>query len=169
MTDRNASPTVISPRPRQAKPACRILVVEDDPDIRSLNAEVLHGAGYQVDTAEDGLAGWKVLQATRYSSKSYDLLITDHDMPGLTGLALVKKLRDVRMVLPIIMASGKLPTNDLFLYPWLHPVVMLVKPYSIAQLSSTVERMLWTTAGPDHETALPTERPMSKPDGVYKL
>jgi DNA-binding response OmpR family regulator len=169
MTDKNALPTGSLPFKRQAKSTCRILVVEDDPDIRDFNAEVLHSAGYQVDTAEDGLAGWKVLQAARYSPKSYDLLITDHDMPGLTGLALVKKLREVHMVLPIIMASGILPTNDLLSYPWSHPVAMLVKPYSLAQLSRTVERMLWATASPGCEIALPTEWPTPPRGDVLEL
>jgi len=39
----------------------RILVVEDEPDLRRLNAEVLESSGYEVDTAEDGIAGWNAL------------------------------------------------------------------------------------------------------------
>ena len=43
----------------RTRPPPRILVVEDEPDIRRLNAEVLKSFGYKVDTAEDGTAGWK--------------------------------------------------------------------------------------------------------------
>ena len=64
----------------------RILVVDDDSDIRFLNAEVLKQSGYEADTAEDGEAAWKTLHAVSYDASSYDLLITDHDMPRLTGL-----------------------------------------------------------------------------------
>jgi PleD family two-component response regulator len=45
---------------------CRILVVDDEPDIRRINAMVLHRAGYHVDTAEDGVFAWEALGASRY-------------------------------------------------------------------------------------------------------
>lgn len=129
------------------RPPRRILVVEDEPDIRRLNVEVLESSGYQVDTAEDGKAGWEALHATRHAPESYALLITDHDMPELSGLALVMKLRAARMALPVIMATGRLPTEELMTrYPWLQPAVALVKPYSIGQLLGTVEAVLGTTA-----------------------
>ncbi len=101
-----------------------------------------------MDTAEDGKAGWKALHATRHSPESYALLITDHEMPGLSGLALVKKVRADRMAMPIIMATGRLPVEDLMTrYPWLQPVAALVKPYSIGQLLRTVEATLRMTDG----------------------
>jgi two-component system cell cycle sensor histidine kinase/response regulator CckA len=132
----------------QTSPPRRILVVDDEPDIRRLNAEVLESSGYHVDTAEDGIAGWKALHAVRHAPESYALLITDHDMPGLTGLALVKKLHAARMALPVIIATGTLPAEDLSTrYPWLQPVAALVKPYSIEQLLGTVETVLCMAAG----------------------
>jgi two-component system, OmpR family, response regulator len=161
MTNRNASPSGSLSLQCQTKPARRILVVEDNCDIRRINAVTLHRAGYHVDTAEDGLAGWKALKAVRQAPKSYDLLITDHDMPGLTGLALVKKLRDSHMVLPIIIATGKLPVEDLInRYLWLQPAVTLIKPYSIKTLLGTVEAVLRTT---DAALKLITPSPKSKP------
>jgi two-component system response regulator ResD len=133
--------------PCEASPPRRILVVEDEPDIRRINAIVLHRAGYHVDTAEDGKAGW---HAVSHAPDSYALLITDHNMPRLTGLALVKKLRDARMTLPVIMATAALPEEDLFVrYPWLQPAVALPKPYSVGQLLGTVEKVLRATGIPD--------------------
>ncbi len=55
-----------------------------EPLICRLNAEVLTDAGYRVDTAEDGLAAWHTLQF-----KSYNLLITDNEMPHVTGMDLL--------------------------------------------------------------------------------
>jgi DNA-binding response OmpR family regulator len=144
----------------QTSPPRRILVVEDEPDIRRLNAEVLKISGYHVDTAEDGKAGWKALHATRHVPDSYALLITDHDMPGLTGLALIKKVRAARMALPVIMATGTLPTEDLMnRYPWLQPVATLVKPYSVEQLLGTVEAVLRTADGAREQIAPPPSSP----------
>jgi DNA-binding response OmpR family regulator len=138
----------------------RILVVDDEPDIRRLNAEVLESSGYQVDTAEDGKAGWKALHAVRHAPESYALLITDHDMPGLSGLALVKKVRAARMALPVIMATGKLPKEDLFTrYPWLQPAAALAKPYSIEQLLGTVRKILLKDDGIRREISPPPNWP----------
>src|SRR5689334_19643597 len=64
-------------------PAHRILVVDDELGIRQVSAAVLGCSGYDVDTAEDGEAGWNALQ-----TKNYDLLITDNNMPKLTGVEL---------------------------------------------------------------------------------
>jgi DNA-binding response OmpR family regulator len=142
-------------------------VVENQPDIRRLNAEALGSSGYEVVTAEDGLAGWKALHAARHAPESYALLVTDHDMPGLTGLALVKKVRAARMALPVIMATRTLPTEDLMnRYPWLRPVASLVKPYSAGQLIGMVEAVLRTADGV-YEQIMP---PMNWPsNGGLKL
>jgi len=151
----------------RTSPPRRILVVDDEPDIRRLNAEVLESSGYHVDTAEDGKAGWDALHATRHAPESYALLITDHDMPGLSGLALVKKLRAARMALPVIMATGTLPTEDLFTrYPWLQPAATLVKPYSIEQLLGAVEKVLLAASSPGGEIAPP---PNGTPIGGVRL
>ncbi|HEV2436395.1 MAG TPA: response regulator [Verrucomicrobiae bacterium] len=140
----------------RTSPPPRILVVEDEPDIRRLNAEVLKSFGYNVDTAEDGEAGWKALRAVRHAPESYALLITDHDMPGLTGLALVKKLRAARLALPVIMATGRLLPEDLFTrYGWLQPGAALIKPYSVEQLLGTVQAVLHTAEGAREQMASP--------------
>jgi DNA-binding response OmpR family regulator len=138
----------------------RILVVEDEPDLRRLNAEVLENSGFKVDTAKDGMAGWEALHATRHAPESYALLITDHDMPGLSGLALVKKVRAARMALPVIMATRTLRAEELITrYPWLEPVATLGKPYSIGQLLRTVEAALGTFVGVREQIAQPPSWP----------
>ncbi len=156
-----------APVPCRTSPPPRILVVEDEPDIRRLNAEVLKNFGYKVDTAEDGMAGWETLHAVRHVPDSYALLITDHDMPGLTGLALVKKLRAARMALPVIMATGRLLPEDLFTrYDWLQPVAALIKPYSVEQLLGTVAAILRPADGA-REPMVPPPNRLS--DGSLRL
>ena len=95
-TSRAGEPAGAS-RQRPAKSPRRILLVEDDGAIRRINAQVLVRSGYQVAAAQDGAAGWEALHAN-----DFDLLITDHSMPGLSGLELVKKVRRARMTLPVI-------------------------------------------------------------------
>ena len=148
MTTNNVVPTKLAdnvPLQCPADPPHRILVVDDDSDILLLNAAVLKQSGYQVDTAEDGEAGWKALHAVSFAPDSYDLLITDHDMPGISGLDLIKKLRAARMELPFIMATGKLPALELAQCPWLQPAATLLKPYTIEELLGSVREVLWVT------------------------
>jgi CheY-like chemotaxis protein len=98
----------------QATPSNRILVVDDDVDIRQANAEVL-----------------------RRFANSYDLLITDNNMSKVSGVKLVKKVRSAHMTLPVILASGTLPTEELDRNPWLQPIATLVKAFSSGQLLET--------------------------------
>jgi len=120
-----------------ATPSNRILVVDDDADIRQVNADVLRRFGYQTETAADGAAAWEALQAN-----CYDLLITDNNVPKLSGVELVKKLRSARMALPVILATGALPIEELVRNPWFQPVATLVKPFLHRQLLATVKEVL---------------------------
>ena len=121
-------------------PLGRILVVDDDSDIRQLSTEVLIHSGYEVDAAADGAAAWEALQ-----SKTFNLLITDHNMPKLTGVELVRKLRSARMALSVILATGRLPANELAQNPSLQLAAMLPKPFSIDELLGTVTKVLRAT------------------------
>lgn len=118
----------------------RILVVDDDGEVRRLNTEVLIQFGYQVDAAEDGAVAWEALQLN-----GYDLIVTDNRMPKVTGVELLKKLRTARMELPVIMATGVLPQDEFARHPWLQPAATLIKPYTIAQLVDTVKQVLSAT------------------------
>jgi len=120
----------------------RILLVDDDRDIRSINAELLVQSGYDVDTAEDGASGWRALKA-----RHYDVLVTDNTMPGVTGLELIKKLRSEDMTLAVILASGTAPMEELEENPWLQINALLPKPYSVAELVKTVDAVLLKPGG----------------------
>jgi DNA-binding response OmpR family regulator len=117
----------------------QVLLVDDDPSFLNLNVEILTRAGYDVHTAADGAEAWQALQDC-----DYDLLITDYKMPRVTGLELIKKLRSEEMTLPVILASGTMPTEELNLHPWLQINATLPKPYSIAELLVTVKKVLGT-------------------------
>ena len=114
-----------------------LLVVEDDTSLRRLSTDLLIRSGYEVDTAEDGAAAWEVLQTDRY-----DLMITDNNMPNLTGIELLKKLYAARMAIPFIMASGKMPEEEFSQCPWLQPAAKLFKPYTVQELLGTVKAAL---------------------------
>ena len=104
-------------------PSHRILVAYDEPLIRRLITAALAGSGYHVDNAENGAVAWEALQA-----KPYDLLITDHIMPKITGVELVKNLRSARMALPVVMVTGELPEHDPDSPPELQLAATVLKP-----------------------------------------
>jgi two-component system alkaline phosphatase synthesis response regulator PhoP len=134
-----AGPSVVPPR---------ILVVEDESDLRQLNAEVLMDSGYQVDVAGDGTVAWAALQQNHY-----DLLVTDQFVPKLSGVELLKKIHAARLPLPVIMVTSVLPTWEFALNPHLQAATMLHKPYTIAKLLGMVKNVLYATAGINGELA----------------
>lgn len=125
---------------RPVRSSHRILAVDEDSDLLQLYADALTVPGYQVDAAEDGAAGWKALQADEY-----DLLITEHDLPKMTGVELIRKLRAAHMALPVIMASGRLPTYQLTHNSPLQLSAVLVKPFAVDALLDTVRNVLRAT------------------------
>jgi anti-anti-sigma factor len=142
----NAARPGRAPPTRSQTNVPRILVVEDDLAIRQLSAEALTSSGYQVETAEDGAAGWEALQGS-----NYDLLITDNNMPRVSGVELVKILRSARMTLPVVMASGTPPAEALNGDSSLQLAATLLKPFTMDELLRTVEKVLRATeVSPGH-------------------
>ena len=138
-----ARASVSTPLQSQTNSPRRILVVEDDPYICHLSAEVLIQHGFEVNAAEDGAAGWEELQA-----HNYNLLITEQDLPKLTGVKLVKKLRAARMALPVVLVAEKLPAPEVARSPSLQIAATLVKPFAVDALVNTVETILRATDSP---------------------
>ncbi|CAN5317100.1 Wsp signal transduction system sensor histidine kinase WspE [soil metagenome] len=87
-----------------ARAALRILVADDSLTVRELERKLLAGHGYEVDTAVDGLDAWNALR-----EGSYDLLVTDIDMPRMDGIELSKLVRSHARLrdLPIVVVSYK--------------------------------------------------------------
>ena len=114
-----------------------ILLLEDDRTMRQLSAATLARAGYRVNAVEGSQAAWEALAAC-----SYGLLITDNQMPGMSGLELVRKLRSAQSALPVIIASGGFVESELAHNQWLQPATVLPKPFTSAALLSMVARVL---------------------------
>src|SRR5579872_6035789 len=138
MTNRIAPRTnePVSAPPQSPRPS-RILVVEDERLMREVTAKTLIDSGYEVDDAEDGHAAWHTLQ-----SKSYDLLITDNNMPKVTGVELIKKVRAARMDVPIIMTTSAEPEEEFTRLPSIRPTAVLLKPFTSKVLLETVGAVL---------------------------
>jgi two-component system chemotaxis response regulator CheY len=107
-----------------------ILVVDDDAALRGVFAEALAHSGYVTDDADDGVEGWNKLQ-----SASYSLLITDNNMPKMSGVELIRKVRAAHMDLPVILATSDPPRDT----EALQLAAILRKPFTLKTLRETVE------------------------------
>jgi DNA-binding response OmpR family regulator len=146
-----ASNPIRSLLPYETHPPRRILVAEDNRAIRQLNSRILTDSGYEVDAAENGEVAWDSLQLN-----SYDLLITDNNMPKLSGVDLLQKLFAASMALPVIMMTGITPTEELARQHWLQIEAMLLKPCPIDELLATVRNVLLANHGTRYGAALPS-------------
>jgi len=115
----------------------RILVVDDSAEIREYIAKLVSREGFVADTAEDGEEGWRHICST-----GYELLITDHQMPRLTGLSLIRRLREVSSKAPCILISSSLPEPELTLTQLIDPGAVLTKPFKPAELIEAVHSLL---------------------------
>jgi len=115
----------------------QVLLIDDDEAVRSVSALLLQRAGMNVTTASDGEAGWDA--AVR---QTFDLIVTDNDMPKLRGLDLIQRLRAADFCAPIVLISGGLLPDDRTLIPLLGPGAILPKPFNGRQLVDVVERLL---------------------------
>jgi two-component system, chemotaxis family, sensor histidine kinase and response regulator WspE len=87
-----------------ARPGKRVLVVDDSLTVRELQRKLLVGRGYAAEVAVDGMDGWNAVQ-----TGSYDLVITDVDMPRVDGIELATLIKgDPRFAsLPVVIVSYK--------------------------------------------------------------
>lgn len=79
----------------------RILVVDDEENIRLLYKEEMTEEGYEVETASDGEDALAKIRARRP-----DLVVLDIRMPGMDGLECLSKIREIDMMLPVVIATA---------------------------------------------------------------
>ncbi len=117
--------------------AARVLVAEDQTDIRDLLVLNLRQAGYEVTAVGDGVAA-----LASQSEQASDLLILDLMMPGLDGLEVCKALRGRGRSTPILMLTAKSTELDRVLGLELGADDYLTKPFSLAELLARVKALL---------------------------
>jgi CheY-like chemotaxis protein len=115
-----------------------VLVVEDEPTVRELVADILRDLGYRVVQANDGPSGLQLLQ----SSIEVDLLITDVGLPGLNGRQLADAGRATRPDLKVLFMTGyaeNAATASGFLDPGM---TMITKPFPVDSLAARIREMI---------------------------
>ena len=113
----------------------RILIVEDETDIRDLMVLHLGRDGYQVDAVADGEAGMKKI------AEPYDLLVLDWMLPGVSGIDLAKAVRKSSNV-PILMVTARVEPADVVLGLEAGADDYVTKPFEIPVFLARVRALL---------------------------
>ena len=115
----------------------KILVVDDDFNIRYLMSKILKDRGYSVYTAEDGISALRIL-----GSERFNVLITDLKMPNMDGIELFNRVKELYPQMHVIFLTGseyinlisRGLKNDTFYY--------FEKPVDVKRLKCTLEHLL---------------------------
>jgi two-component system cell cycle sensor histidine kinase/response regulator CckA len=112
-----------------------ILLVEDDPEMRTMLEILFEARGYHLLIAEDGKAGWEMAKA---HCGPIDLLLSDIVMPRMTGVELAQRINKSRPETQVLLVSAYHQAILLIDPNW----TFLPKPYEPKALIVKIERML---------------------------
>lgn len=126
------------------------MVVDDEPDILDFCREALTPLGYEVTSHGDPESA---LAALQHNPRGFDVLITDLNMPRISGLQLAEALRPVRPDLPIVLITGFSRAIPLDRLKSLGALRLLPKPFSTGELALAVRQALAQVAGGDDDPA----------------
>lgn len=115
--------------------ALQILAVEDEKAVAQILAVVLGGPMAKVTRAADG---WEALIKVAANSRPFDLIITDHRMPRMGGLELVRQLRAKNFGGKILVLSAHLADEDIRAYEELKVDMMMSKPFDFQEIQNAV-------------------------------
>jgi len=115
----------------------RVLVVEDDPKIRSFVVKGLKQSGFAVDAASDGEEGLLLARATKP-----DVAVVDVMLPRLDGLSLIRRLRQDGIQLPALILSAKASVDDRVTGLQAGGDDYLTKPFAFSELQARIHALL---------------------------
>ena len=142
----------------------KVLVIDDEPGVRELISEALSLSEISAVQAADGLEALSFLRRERF-----DLLILDINMPKLDGLALLEKLRNEGMSVPVLMLSARADKADINQGLRTGADDYLTKPFSIEELVLRVKAIMRRSKGEVAEVKVLTCGPISMDFSKYSV
>ncbi len=116
-----------------------VLLVDDDAAVARLSSRLLERLGHAVETFLDPR---KAFDRLTQAPDAFDVLITDHRMPGMTGQELLVRLRRAGVAIPAMMVSGFSDEIDRDVLAQIGVQSILDKPFTRDQMRETLEQLL---------------------------
>ena len=113
----------------------KILVVEDEKALGNMIAMVLGGPAAKVARAANG---WEALMRIGATDRPFDVVVTDHRMPRMTGLELVRQLKKKNFEGKILVLSAHLSEDEIRCYDELNVDMMMTKPFDFNELQQAM-------------------------------
>lgn len=130
----------------------RILIVDDDEEIRELLEFDVSHSGYFVDTAKDGMEG-----LNKALNNTYDLILLDVMMPKMNGFDVCKNIRQAKLAIPILMLTAKGTIDDKTEGFDCGADDYLVKPFDIQEVLLRIRVLLKRNSVDENKTLLSDE------------
>jgi DNA-binding NtrC family response regulator len=113
----------------------RILIADDDKNLRMVLANELSEEGFEVEIAENGTMAMNLLE-----NQEYDVLLLDLNMPGLSGMDVLKKIKALELATEIVILTGNATISTAVEAMKLGAYDFLTKPFKIAELKAILEK-----------------------------
>ena len=137
---RREAPAPQTPRPPAR--SARLLLVDDEVSVREVYGEALQAAGHEVVTAIHGEEALSL-----FGSGTFDLVVTDLSMGGMSGLEVAKRVKRLKPSVPVILLTGWAVEQNEDRIRDAGIDAVLIKPCRIEDLSSAVQEALGSPAG----------------------
>lgn len=134
-----AAPSAPTARAKATAPAGRVLVVDDEADVRELLEDFLAPKGYRTRSVADGTAALREVMR-----EAPDLVLLDIDLPGLNGIEALRAIRGIAREVKVIMISGKASLDTAKLALAYGAFDYIAKPFDLDHLSEVIAAaFLW--------------------------
>jgi two-component system OmpR family response regulator len=131
-----------------SSPEAKLLVVEDEPNIRELLATSLRFAGFEVHVAADGATALK-----QASTHHPDLVVLDVMLPDMDGFTVTRKLRESGRILPIVFVTARDSVEDKVKGLTVGGDDYVTKPFSLEEVVARIRAVLRRTRGEIDDSA----------------
>lgn len=120
----------------------KILLIEDDPMIGESLSQFLKNEGYAVNWCQNGASGSQAIEA-----EAYALILLDLGLPDISGLDVLKKLRSMKVITPVLILTARDAIDDRVAGLNAGADDYLVKPFAIVELEARVRALLRRSTG----------------------
>jgi CheY-like chemotaxis protein len=124
----------------QKRKCMNVLIVDDHKNTLRLMAIAVTGLGHDVRTAKDGEEALREFESSSFNGERVDLVLTDYKMPGMDGLELLKRLKEIDPDLKVIVVTAHYELIDLQAFKDAGALDVMSKPLGREEIEGAIEK-----------------------------